>query len=193
MKAISSPCATTIRSHRTRTSGRASCDAAQPAITTAWAWWGIMPAMNSASAALYGALTRSGRGGGSAFAAGCWAAARRASDMATNASAISCRFVVFMMVSASRGIVYPSERSRWSRIGATRRGLGAEARGRQLDGLIPEPPQDPLAQLASDLPLLERNGLHPHFHQHRPVRQCFDAQHLQRFEDQGAESIVRLQ
>src|SRR6185436_19796879 len=52
MRTISSPWPTTIRSHRTRTSSRAPCDAAQPPMMTAWAWWGIIPDMKSTSALL---------------------------------------------------------------------------------------------------------------------------------------------
>src|SRR5213076_2280870 len=53
MTAISSRCPTTMRSHRARRAGLAPCAGAQPAISTACAWWAIMPAMNCTSAALY--------------------------------------------------------------------------------------------------------------------------------------------
>jgi len=52
--AISSVCATTIRSARIRTSARASWLTAQPAMTMACAWWPIIPCMNFTSADVYG-------------------------------------------------------------------------------------------------------------------------------------------
>ena len=51
MRAISSCWPTTIRSARRTIEGLAPWLAAQPAISTAWAWWPIMPVMNCASAA----------------------------------------------------------------------------------------------------------------------------------------------
>src|SRR5205809_2719857 len=53
MSAISSRCPTTMRSHTARSAGLASCVGAQPAISTAWAWWAIMPVTKCTSAALY--------------------------------------------------------------------------------------------------------------------------------------------
>src|SRR2546422_4486482 len=51
INAISSRCPTTIRSHRARRVALASCEGAQPAISTACAWWWIMPIMKWTSAA----------------------------------------------------------------------------------------------------------------------------------------------
>jgi hypothetical protein len=57
MSAISSPCPTTMRSQSRTMSARAPCDAAQPAISTACAWCGIMPDMKCTSAGFAFAAT----------------------------------------------------------------------------------------------------------------------------------------
>src|SRR5438309_388465 len=53
IRPISSVCPTTMRSHRACSAGLAPCDGAQRAMSTACAWWPIMPVMKCTSAAVY--------------------------------------------------------------------------------------------------------------------------------------------
>src|SRR2546423_13940153 len=62
-KAISSFCATTMRSHNARSDGLASCEAAHPAILIACAWWPIIPARKCTSAGVYFAAAAAGATG----------------------------------------------------------------------------------------------------------------------------------